>query len=140
MVATLVPSRTSRTDVPLFAERIHLSQEGEIQLMQQWPQDHRLAVLTLDANGHGAHKGMHHAAMPGKATPEQMAALAKATGAEFDRMFLELMHTHHDGALTMVSDLHNGDQGDDPTLWNLAKDIDGDQRIEMDRIRRMLQK
>ncbi len=43
--------------------------------------------------------------MPGMLTPEQMDALRKAKGAEFDHLFLTGMIQHHDGALTMVKDL-----------------------------------
>ena len=43
--------------------------------------------------------------MPGMLTPEEMARLAGAKGAEFDRLFLEGMIKHHGGALTMVKEL-----------------------------------
>lgn len=68
---------------------------------------------------------------------EQLAALAAASGEEFDRLFLRLMYAHHDGALTMVQGLQEGEQGTDPVLWDLVKEIDSDQRIEMDRILQM---
>ena len=43
--------------------------------------------------------------MPGMLTPEQMQALAKATGRTFDHLFLTGMIQHHTGALVMVEDL-----------------------------------
>jgi uncharacterized protein (DUF305 family) len=132
----LVEERSGRDDVPLFAERIHLSQEDEIRLMQEWLQTHRLAVLRIDdaGGGHGAHALDE---MPGMITQEQLAELAAARGEDFDRLFLRLMYAHHDGALTMVDELQQGEQGSDPLLWNLVTDIDSDQRIEMDRILQM---
>lgn len=132
----LVEARSSRDDVPLFAERIHLSQEDEIRLMEEWLQTHQLAVLRIDdeGGGHGAHA---IGEMPGMITEEQLAELEAADGEDFDRLFLRLMYAHHDGALTMVEDLQQGDQGTDPILWNLVIDIDSDQRIEMDRILQM---
>ena len=49
---------------------------------------------------------MHGATlMPGHAHAEEMARLAAAKGAEFDRLFLEGMIKHHGGALTMVQEL-----------------------------------
>ena len=45
-----------------------------------------------------------YAAM-GMATPEQMAAMAAAKGPAFDRLFLERMITHHQGAVTMAEGL-----------------------------------
>ena len=43
--------------------------------------------------------------MPGMLTAEQMEALRKAKGAEFDRLFLAGMIQHHNGALIMVKEL-----------------------------------
>lgn len=137
----LVPERSGRTDVPLFAERIQLSQEDEIGLMERWLADHKLAVLKLDEET-GGHAG--HAAgevpddMPGMITEEQLAELEQARGEEFDRLFLELMYGHHAGALQMVEELRAGEQSDDVVLWRLVQEIDADQRIEMDRINEML--
>lgn len=134
----LVPTNGSRDDVALFAERINLSQEDEIRLMQEWLQDHRLTVLRIDdeQGGHAGHGAVMD--MPGMITPEQLDELAASQGAEFDQMFLELMFDHHEGAVLMVEDLQQGQQSNEPVLWNLVKDIDGDQRIEMDRIVAML--
>jgi uncharacterized protein (DUF305 family) len=68
-----------------------------------------------------------------------MARLAAATGAEFERLFLELMIKHHDGALTMVSDLFaNAGAGQEPEIFAFASDVDADQRIEIDRMSAML--
>ena len=134
----LVPERTSRDDVPLFAERIHLSQEDEIRLMEEWLQDHSIEVLRIDQEdgGHGAHATPED--MPGMITEEKLTELEQASGEEFDRLFLELMYAHHEGAVQMVETLRQGEQSDDPVLFNLAREIDGDQRIEMDRIVGML--
>ena len=49
--------------------------------------------------------GKPMALMPGMLTPKQMAALGKASGAEFDRLFLTGMIQHHNGALIMVKEL-----------------------------------
>lgn len=136
----LVPERTGREDVPLFAERIELSQEDEIRQMEEWLRDHATTILALDgeAGGHGGHAAEVPEDMPGMITDEQLAQLEAASGEEFDRLFLELMYAHHDGALTMVEELRQGDQSTEVVLWNLVQEIDGDQRIEMDRINLML--
>lgn len=135
-MAELVPDRTAREDLPLFAERIYMSQEDEIRLMQEWLQSHRLAVLRIDDEG-GGHAAHVLSEMPGMISEEQLAELEAADGEDFDRLFLRLMYAHHDGALVMVEDLRQGDQGTDTILWNLVKDIDSDQRIEMDRMLQM---
>jgi uncharacterized protein (DUF305 family) len=77
--------------------------------------------------------------MPGMLTPEQMAALAAATGEEFDRLFLQGMIQHHEGALAMVDELFKtpgaGQEGD---INAFASDVDADQRMEISRMRAML--
>jgi uncharacterized protein (DUF305 family) len=77
--------------------------------------------------------------MPGMLTPEEMNRLAAATGKEFDRLFLESMIKHHDGALTMVNDLFASEgAGQEPEIFAFASDVDADQRIEIDRMSAML--
>lgn len=131
----LVPDRTSREDVPLFAERIELSQEEEIEIMQDWLRARGEPIHDLTRSG-GHHHGPEE--MPGMLTPAQLAELAAADGEEFDVLFLKSMYLHHQGAVTMVEDLYAADGAQDQFIFDLAKDIDGDQRIEMDRIVGML--
>lgn len=132
-LTSLVPDRTSREDVPLFAERIQVSQEEEIQIMQNWLRDRGEPIHDLSDDGH--HGGE---LMPGMLTPEQMSELEAADGEEFDKLFLQRMYVHHHGAVQMVEELNDADGGQDPFVFDLAKEIDGDQRIEMDRIVGML--
>ena len=78
--------------------------------------------------------------MPGMLTPEEMAALAAAKGADFDRLFLIGMIKHHEGALTMVQELYGagGGAGQESEIYAFAADVDADQRMEIDRMRGML--
>jgi uncharacterized protein (DUF305 family) len=72
-------------------------------------------------------------------TPEELARLSAATGAEFDRLFLELMIRHHEGALTMVAELlSRSGAAQDSDVFQIASDVDADQRAEIARMRRML--
>ena len=81
------------------------------------------------------------ALMPGMLTPEQMEALRKAKGAEFDRLFLTGMIQHHNGALTMVKDLFDtAGAGQDAELFNFATDADNTQRAEIRIMQTMLKK
>jgi len=74
-------------------------------------------------------------------TPEQMEALRKAKGAEFDHLFLTGMIQHHDGALTMVKDLFDtAGAGQDADLFNFATDADNTQRAEIRIMQAMLEK
>ena len=132
-MTALVEARTSRDDLRLMAQRITVSQQDEIAQMQRW----------LRARGQplpDAHA--HHAGhlMPGMLTPEEMARLAAASGAAFDRLFLELMIRHHEGALAMVGELFAA-QGaaQESETYTLASDVDADQRMEIARMRALLE-
>src|SRR6266849_5846569 len=90
------------------------------------------------------HMNMSHesmALMPGMLTPEQMEALRKARGQEFEHLFLTGMIQHHGGALTMVKDLFdNAGAGQDAELFNFATDVDSGQRAEIRIMQSMLKK
>jgi uncharacterized protein (DUF305 family) len=79
--------------------------------------------------------------MPGMLTPEQMEALRKAKGDEFDRLFLTGMIQHHNGALIMVKDLFDtAGAGQDAELFDFATDADNTQRAEIRIMETMLEK
>jgi uncharacterized protein (DUF305 family) len=140
-MAALVPERAARPDLRLLAERITVSQQDEIAMMQAWLRAHGEAVPADAHAGHHAHHaaGADSAAMPGMATPEEMARLAAARGAEFDRLFLELMIRHHEGALVMVRELFaTPGAGQESQIYSVASEVDADQRMEIDRMRSML--
>jgi uncharacterized protein (DUF305 family) len=68
-----------------------------------------------------------------------MARLAAARGPEFDRLFLEMMIHHHEGALVMVEALFAADgAGQETDIFAFASHVDSDQRMEIDRMRRLL--
>ena len=77
--------------------------------------------------------------MPGMLSQEQMDALKKAKGAEFDRLFLTGMIQHHKGALVMVDELFNtAGSGQDAELFNFATDVLSGQRAEIKIMETML--
>lgn len=134
-MAALVGDRTNRPEVIEAAGRIDASQEDEIAFMQSWLRERNESVPdpTDHTMMHTDHK------MAGMATPEQMAQLAAASGAEFDRLFLELMITHHEGAVTMVDELHEQPgSAFDPVLFEFTNDISNDQTAEIERMNELL--
>lgn len=133
----LVPSRTRRDDLRLLAERIDVSQRDEIGLMRQWLQQRGEALPSSDAHHHAAMG--HGQLMPGMLTATELEQLAKATGARFDRLFLESMIRHHEGALAMVKELF-GTQGaaQETETYRFASDVEADQRAEIARMRALL--
>ena len=88
---------------------------------------------------HGVGNAHHAHHMPGMLTQEQLAELAAATGATFDRLFLTYMIEHHAGAVTMVEDLFSKDgAAQDEAAYKLASSIHVDQVTEIARMQEML--
>jgi uncharacterized protein (DUF305 family) len=133
MVA-LLETRSENPDMKMLALRIKVSQQDEIQLMRNWLRDRGEAVPSEHA--HHAHD---YKLMPGMLSPDDMAKLTAAKGPEFDRLFLEYMIKHHDGALVMVNELFKKDgAGQQPDVHAFASDVIADQQMEIDRMIAML--
>ncbi len=130
-MAELVAERTNRQELVDVAGRINASQADEIEFMQQW-----LRSRGEEVPDPTAHEAMHTShAMAGMATPEQMAELAASKGTDFDRLFLKLMITHHDGAVTMVEELlEQPGSAYDSVLFEFTNDITNDQTAEIERM------
>jgi len=130
----LLSTRSERDVMKRLAQRIDISQEDEINMMQEWLRTRGLDVTEVDA--HHAHGSM---LMPGMLNEEEMGRLGDARGAEFDALFLELMIKHHRGALTMVEELlSQRGSAQDSQLFAFTSDIVGDQTMEIDRMDAML--
>ena len=130
-MSALVGSRTNSRALIDAARRIESSQRDEIAFMQQW-----LATRGETAPDPTAHEAMHAShKMAGMASPAEMAALAKAEGTGFDRQFLQLMISHHAGALKMVEDLlKQPGSAYDPTLMEFINDLSNEQAAEIERM------
>jgi uncharacterized protein (DUF305 family) len=133
-MTALLSSRTESEDMRKLAHRIEVSQKDEIKMMREWLRNRKQTVPDEHA---------HHAPgaklMPGMLTAEEMGRLSKAKGQEFDRLFLAYMIKHHEGALTMVTDLFSKPgAGQESDVFAFASDVDADQRMEIDRMSAML--
>ena len=133
-MSALVDSRTNREPMRLLGQRISLSQEDEISMMQDWLSDRGLEAPSADA-----HHGDGFQLMPGMLSADQIVELEESEGDEFDRLFLGLMIEHHEGALEMVDNLLD-QQGaaQDPVLYAFTSDVTSDQGAEIDRMDAML--
>lgn len=129
----LLKTRTQSDDMRKLAARIDASQTDEIKMMREW-------LLARGAKVPDEHA--HHAPgarMPGMLTPEEMATLAAAKGRDFDKLFLEYMIKHHEGALVMVRDLFaTPGAGQESDIYTFASDVEADQRMEIARMVAML--
>src|SRR5262245_56786505 len=96
-LAALVPSRTSREEFIRFARYVDGAQRAEIDQMKGLLD--LAAERGLQAPRHEMHGDPPMAGMLSKA---QMAAVAAAKGADFERLWLQGMIYHHQGALDMA--------------------------------------
>ncbi|MCL8009863.1 DUF305 domain-containing protein [Streptomyces sp. AS02] len=127
----LVPDRAESTKVKALAERIAAAQGPEIAAMKGWLKSHGKSVEAEESDGHE-----QHAAMPGMATEAQLRKLRAADGKAFDQLFLTLMITHHDGAITMATDVKG--QGNNIVIEEMADEVVAQQTSEITRMRDML--
>ncbi|MEU0209738.1 DUF305 domain-containing protein [Streptomyces canus] len=123
----LAPARAESTRLKALAERISAAQGPEIAAMRAW-------LKEYDQPEKG--DGHTHATMPGMATEAQLKKLRAAKGKAFDELFLTLMITHHEGALTMATDVKG--QGNNIRIEEMADDVVAQQTSEINRMRDML--
>ncbi|WP_425837510.1 DUF305 domain-containing protein [Streptomyces fractus] len=123
----LAPERAESKQVKGLAERITAAQGPEVGAMRGW-----LKKYHRDAKpeGHQAHD-----TMPGMATDTQLKKLKAAKGKAFDELFLKLMITHHQGAVTMATEVKSG--GNNVQVEEMADDVIAQQTTEIERMRDM---
>ncbi|GAA3747137.1 uncharacterized protein (DUF305 family) [Spinactinospora alkalitolerans] len=146
----LVPDRAEREEIGKIADRIAAAQDPEIEVMEEWLEAnvygparensaHRNYCGLDGGEGHD-HGGdcveVDHSDMPGMASDAQMADLEAAEGEEFDELFVELMVTHHQGAVTMAEEeLLDGRH---QVVLEMANDVIAEQSVEIGRMREVL--
>lgn len=119
-MAALAKSRTKNTDVLDLASKIIAAQKPEIDLMSGW-------LKAWDKPVPEAMPGMD--GMPGMMSAEDMAALEKSSGDEFDQMFLTMMIKHHESAIEMARTEES--KGKSADAISLARRIQKDQAAEI---------
>ncbi|MEU6388361.1 DUF305 domain-containing protein [Streptomyces sp. NPDC046939] len=123
----LAPKQAQSGALKRLAERISAAQGPEIETMRGWLKKHGRAESP---SGHAGHEEM-----PGMASEAQLGKLRAAHGKAFDALFLRLMTTHHQGAVTMATDVKS--QGNDVQIEEMADDVIAQQTTEISRMRDM---
>lgn len=141
-MTALIASHTETKDLRSLGARISSSQTDEIKFMKRWLAARGEPISMVMPGMQDKNMSGHAIAlMPGMLTQEQMEALRKAKGDEFDHLFLTGMIQHHDGALIMVKDLFDtAGAGQDAELFDFATDADNTQRAEIRIMQNMLEK
>ena len=124
-MSELAIEKTTDPDVRALAEQIRDAQAPEIELMESW----------LDEAGSRMPRGDMGMGMGGMLSEAEMAALENATGPEFDRLFLEGMIEHHEGAILMTRMIL---ESRNPEVKELGEAIVESQTAEIEQMEQML--
>jgi uncharacterized protein (DUF305 family) len=124
-MSTLAETHTTNPEILALAKQIKDAQAPEIKQMTSW----------IESSGAGMDMG-HDMGMGGMLTEEQMTALGKAQGAEFDKLYLEGMIGHHEGALQMATMIESSSNSE---AKELAANIIKSQSAEIEKMKQMLE-
>ena len=133
VMSNMADERTNNKTIIDLAKRIDVSQEDEINFMESWLKQRNEYMNKMQDKHH------MHMSMVGMATPKQLNDLRNSNSTDFDRLFLQLMITHHDGALEMVEELKKyPGNAYDPVLNEFVSDLVNDQGVEIERMNGIL--
>ena len=132
VMSNMAGNRTNNKVILELAKRIEVSQEDEINFMGSWLKKRDEYETKINSHNHMDHM---HLKMVGMASKIQLDKLEMSDSSDFDRLFLQLMIAHHDGALEMVKELKKyPGSAYDPILNEFVSDLVNDQGIEIERM------
>jgi uncharacterized protein (DUF305 family) len=137
-MATAAAGKATNPKVKELATQVQGAQDPELQQLTGMLEKWGAPTAPAESTGSGM-PGMDHGDMSsgsGMMTEEQMGQLEQATGAEFDRMWLQMMIEHHQGAVAMART--EVEQGSDPDAKALARTIVATQEAEITEMQGML--
>ena len=127
-ISNLALTKSKDAELIALATSIRDGQADEIVLMKKWLKD---AGAGLDM-GH-----LMHDQMGGMLDETEVAALQNATGSTFDRLWLQGMTGHHDGALHMTQMIEDAKNSD---IKKFGQDIVALQSAQIEQMKVMLQR
>ncbi|WP_406221205.1 DUF305 domain-containing protein [Streptomyces canus] len=131
-MAELADGRAASTQVKDLAARVEKAQGPEITTMTGW-------LKAWDEKVPESMPGMDHSGMDGMAgmmDSADMGKLKKASGKDFDSMFLTMMVEHHEGAVEMATTEKS--KGEYKAATAMAGDIVTAQNAEISEMRKLL--
>lgn len=131
-MAELAADRSSSAEVKDLGARVEKAQGPEITTMTGW-------LKSWGAKVPESMSGMDHSGMAGMAgmmSTEDMTKLEKASGEEFDTMFLTMMVEHHEGAVEMATT--EKDKGASTDAKTMAESIVTTQNAEISEMKKLL--
>ncbi|MFE3196089.1 DUF305 domain-containing protein [Nocardia sp. NPDC059240] len=125
-MAKLVPTRSQNQQLITLANAVEQAQSPEMQQI----------TTLLGSFGKPVPSGEMNHEMPGIMSKDQMTKLEAASGPEFDKMWMQMMIEHHQGAITMANtELAQGSNADSKAL---AQSIVTAQQQEIGQMNTML--
>jgi uncharacterized protein (DUF305 family) len=125
-MAALAPERAGHEQIRAVASRITAAQKPEMAVFRAW----------LKARGLSENEAGHsHDGMKGMQPPEALKGLASLRGDAFDKMFVDMMVAHHEGAIAMATDVLRS--GRDQEVERQATGIAAEQQAEISRLRQI---
>jgi uncharacterized protein (DUF305 family) len=131
-MAELAEKQASDKEIKELAAKIKAAQDPEIQTMQGWLTEWGKPLPSPSMDDM---PGMDHG-MPGMMSEDDMKQLEGAKGAAFDKMFVQMMIAHHNGAIDMAKTEQT--QGANPQVKELAKTIETSQQAEVEQMQKIL--
>lgn len=120
-MSALAPTRTTNVKVLDLAKEISQEQDPEIAQMEAWLNQANVSLTPMSGMGHEMHMG-------GMLSKDDMQNLATSNGVEFERLFLEGMIKHHEGAILMTQMIVNSQNSE---VKNLANSIINSQQEQI---------
>ena len=137
-MAMMASDRASNPQVKQLASKIQAAQEPEIERLTTWLRAWGEEVPSGAMGGDMSGMDQGSGGMTGMMSAGDMAKLEKASGAAFDRMFLQMMVEHHTGAVKMAqTEVANGENADAKAM---AEEIITTQRAEIDEMKQLQQR
>ncbi|MER8032687.1 DUF305 domain-containing protein [Streptomyces bauhiniae] len=132
-MARLAPGHAASAEVKALAARIEKVQDPEIRTMTGWLKSwgEEPPMAGMDHSGHGGMAGMS-----GMMSADDMTALEKSSGADFDEKFLTLMIIHHQGAVEMART--EKAKGRDSRATKMVDDVIAAQSAEIKQMKDLL--
>ena len=120
-MADLALAISQDSEVLSLATQIKSAQAPEIEEMKSWGSSHM-----------GSHAGHM---MDGMLSDEELEELSRASGPDFDRLFLEGMIKHHEGAIEMAEMILESKNAE---AASLARNIIETQKAEIETMKKLL--
>src|SRR5882757_1686482 len=143
-MAAMVPDRSTNPAVLKLAADISAAQGPEIETLKvflvQWKEGTDTNPEAPETSGspdsHGGHGGMDPMEMQGMIDAAAIANLASLKGPEFDKLWMQSMISHHEGAIEMANAEIAG--GANVDAKSLAQQIVTAQQGEITQMKQML--